>query len=67
MKKGQPRSLSKAQLEVMNIVWERGEVTITEVWQALGERRKIARATAQTVMTRLEEKGWQAGAILHGR
>ena len=26
--------------------------------RTLSQRRKIARATAQTVMTRLEEKGW---------
>ena len=53
-----PPPLSAAQLEVMNIVWERGETSISEVWQELRQRRKIARATMQTVITRLEEKGW---------
>ncbi len=50
--------LSAAQLEIMNVVWERGEVTISEVWRELQQRRKIARATVQTVIFRLEEKGW---------
>ncbi len=58
MENPQPPPLSAAQLEVMHVVWERGDVSITEVWHALAERRKVARATVQTVMTRLEEKGW---------
>ena len=50
--------LSASQLEIMNIIWERGETSISEVWQELQSRRKIARATVQTVIGRLEEKGW---------
>ena len=42
----------------MNVVWDRGEVTVGEVWQELSERRDISRNTVQTTMTRLEEKGW---------
>jgi BlaI family penicillinase repressor len=58
MDKELPPALSAAQLEVMDVVWRRGETTISEVWQELAGRRKIARATVQTVMARLEEKGW---------
>src|SRR5436305_1749492 len=50
--------LSEAQLEIMNIVWARGEVTVADVWKALAGRRKVARNTIQTLMARLEEKGW---------
>lgn len=50
--------LSEAQLEIMNIVWDRGEATVAEVWKALGARRKVARNTVLTMLTRLEEKGW---------
>ncbi len=50
--------LSAAQLEIMKVIWERGETTISEVWQELRSRRKVARATVQTVIGRLEEKGW---------
>jgi predicted transcriptional regulator len=50
--------LSEAQLEIMNVVWDRGEVTVAEVWKALSGRRKLARNTVLTMLTRLEEKGW---------
>jgi BlaI family transcriptional regulator, penicillinase repressor len=50
--------LSAAQLEIMNVVWDRGEVTVGEVYETLAARRKIARNTVQTTMVRLEEKGW---------
>jgi BlaI family transcriptional regulator, penicillinase repressor len=50
--------LSEAQLEIMNLVWDRGEVTVAEVWKALAERRPLARNTVQTLLLRLKEKGW---------
>src|SRR3954470_19023422 len=50
--------LSEAQLEIMNVVWDRGEVTVADVWKALTTRRKVARNTVLTMITRLEEKGW---------
>jgi predicted transcriptional regulator len=59
MGKTAPRPpLSEGQLEIMNVVWDRGEVTVADVWKALLERRKIARNTVLTMLTRLEEKGW---------
>ena len=50
--------LTAPQLEIMRVIWERREATISEVWQELQMRRKVARATVQTVIGRLEEKGW---------
>ena len=50
--------LSEAQLEIMNVVWQRGDVTVAEVWKALSAQRKVARNTVLTMLTRLEEKGW---------
>ena len=50
--------LSQAQLEIMNVVWERGDVTVADVWKALLDHRKVARNTILTMLTRLEEKGW---------
>jgi predicted transcriptional regulator len=50
--------LSEAQTEIMNVVWERGEVTLAEVCDALSARRDLARNTIQTQLTRLVEKGW---------
>jgi predicted transcriptional regulator len=50
--------LSQAQLEIMNIVWEQGDVTVADVWKSLSSQRKVARNTILTMLTRLEEKGW---------
>jgi BlaI family transcriptional regulator, penicillinase repressor len=50
--------LSEAQVEIMNVVWDRGECTVGEVWSELSKRRSIARNTVQTMIVRLEEKGW---------
>jgi len=50
--------LSEAQMEIMNVVWNRGEATVADVWKALGSRRKVARSTVLTMLTRLQEKGW---------
>src|SRR5258708_3889295 len=50
--------LSEGQIEIMNVVWDRGEVTVADVWRALSARRKVARNTVLTMINRLEEKGW---------
>ena len=50
--------LSEAQMEIMNVVWDRGEVTVADVWKAVASRRKVSRNTVLTMLTRLEEKGW---------
>jgi len=50
--------LSEAQLEIMNLVWDRGEITVADVWKEIATRRPVARNTVQTLMVRLEEKGW---------
>lgn len=58
--------LSDAQLEIMNVVWDRGEVTVGEIWQELSARRGVARNTVQTLVTRLEEKGWLSHSLQRG-
>jgi predicted transcriptional regulator len=50
--------LTKSQRELMEIVWAKGEVTVTEVRDALEEKRDLARNTVLTMMVRLEERGW---------
>ena len=54
-------ALSEAQLEIMNVVWDGGEVTVTDVWNVLAGRRQVARNTVLTLMDRLEKKGWLKG------
>ena len=58
MAKPETSPLTAAQREIMEIVWERGRVTVSEVRDALAARRQVARNTVQTMMVRLEERGW---------
>ena len=50
--------LTPAQLEIMNLFWEQGELGVAQVWRLLSARRKVARNTVQTMLTRLVERGW---------
>jgi predicted transcriptional regulator len=50
--------ISKAQREIMEIVWQRGEVGVGQVWRTLAARRPVTRNTVLTVITRLAAKGW---------
>ena len=50
--------LSESQREIMEIVWESGEVSAAEVREILAESREVARNTVQTLMTRMYDKGW---------
>ena len=58
MAKNAPQLLSEAQQEIMEIIWDRGEVSVSEVWDSLRERRDVARNTVQTMIVRIEQKGW---------
>jgi len=55
-----PRNLSPANLEIMKIVWEKGEVSVSDVVQAINAKRKnkVRRTTVQVQMNRLEDYGW---------
>ncbi|HEV3415208.1 MAG TPA: BlaI/MecI/CopY family transcriptional regulator [Pirellulales bacterium] len=51
--------LSAAQMEIMNAVWDRPRgASVAEVWKTLSAKRKLARNTVQTMLVRLEDKGW---------
>ena len=54
------RKLSPANLEIMKVVWEKSEVTINDVVDAINSKRKnkVRRTTVQVQMNRLEEYGW---------
>lgn len=53
-------NLSPANFEIMKIVWQKGEVTINDVVEAINAKRtdKLRRTTIQVQMNRLEEYGW---------
>jgi predicted transcriptional regulator len=51
--------LTKQQRDIMEIVWSRGEVSVNDVRDELKRGgRGLARNTVQTMLVRLEEKGW---------
>lgn len=50
--------LSRAQREVMEIIWDKGEASALEVTDLLNETRPVARNTVRTLMERMEAKGW---------
>ena len=51
-------ALSVAQLEIMEIIWQRGEASARELREILSETREVARNTVRTLLERMEEKGW---------
>ncbi len=54
------QKLSDANLEIMKLAWQKGEVTINEVLEAVNatRKKKLKRATIQVQMRRLERYGW---------
>jgi predicted transcriptional regulator len=51
----QPR-LSKLELQIMDVLWERGVVSIREIQEAFPEKTRPAYTTIQTTVYRLELK-----------
>jgi len=49
--------LGKLELQIMNVVWDRGKATVHDVKNALS-RRKPAYSTILTMMRKLEAKGY---------
>lgn len=49
--------LGRLELQIMNVVWDRGKATVHDVKNALS-RRKSAYSTILTMMRKLEAKGY---------
>lgn len=49
--------LTELQLEIMGVLWDRGEATVEEVREGLGPERELAYTTLSTLLTRLERRG----------
>jgi predicted transcriptional regulator len=54
-----PRSatLTPQELEIMKVVWQKGDVTVRDVYETLLDRRKVAYTSVMTMMKILEGKG----------
>ncbi len=57
IKPSEPK-LTPAQLEIMDLFWQQGELGVAQVWKLLVDRRSVARNTVQTMLTRLADRGW---------
>jgi BlaI family transcriptional regulator, penicillinase repressor len=51
-------TLTPQELELMKIVWQKGQATVRDVYETLLEHRKIAYTTVMTMMRVLEKKGY---------
>lgn len=51
-----PPKISSAEWEVMNVLWEKGPLTATEVFEALPSGHEWKQKTVNTFLTRLVEK-----------
>jgi BlaI family transcriptional regulator, penicillinase repressor len=49
--------LTRQELQIMRIVWERGEATVRDVCEAISRKKKTAYTTTLTLMGILEAKG----------
>lgn len=57
-------SLPEGQREIMEIVWDQGEVSAFEVREILARTRSISRTAVRTTLERMEEKGWLAHRVV---
>ncbi len=51
-------AVSPSETEILRLVWQLDKATVQEVCDSLPTRRKIAYATVQTLLRRLEKKGY---------
>ncbi len=53
-------TLTPAQHEIMEIVWEVGDAgaSVTEIWESIAETRTLTRTTVLNQVDRLEKRGW---------
>ena len=58
MGKQKLRATSPAETEILRLVWQLEEATVQGICEALPAKRKIAYKTVQTLLRRLEDKGY---------
>jgi len=56
MSKTPPR-LGRVQLQIMEILWRRGQATAREITDEMSRRAPVAHSTIQTLLRKLEAKG----------
>jgi BlaI family penicillinase repressor len=58
MGKRKLRSISPTETEILRLVWELNEATVQQIREQLSSDRKLAYNTVQTLLNRLEQKGY---------
>jgi predicted transcriptional regulator len=58
MTKRQLQAMSPAETEILRLVWQLGQATVQQVCNQLPPKRNIAYKTVQTLLRRLQEKGY---------
>ena len=49
--------LTELQIAILRLLWERGEASVAEIWEALYEERRLAQTTIATLVARLQRRG----------
>src|SRR5439155_1011893 len=49
--------LTERQLAILRVLWDRGEATVQDIWEALHAERGLAQTTVATMLSRLERPG----------
>lgn len=50
-------TLGRVQLQIMQVLWDKGQATAREITSCISETEPIAHSTVQTMLRVLEEKG----------
>lgn len=58
MTKRKLRAMSPAETEILRLVWQVDEATVQQICDLLPPKRSIAYKTVQTLLRRLEDKGY---------
>jgi predicted transcriptional regulator len=49
--------LTELQLAILRVIWDKGEATVQDIWEALHADRGLAQTTVATMLSRLERRG----------
>jgi BlaI family transcriptional regulator, penicillinase repressor len=51
------QQLTELQLAILRVIWDKGEATVQDLWEALHADRGLAQTTVATMLSRLERRG----------
>jgi BlaI family transcriptional regulator, penicillinase repressor len=51
------QQLTELQIAILRLLWERGEASVAELWEALHAERGLAQTTIATLVARLQRRG----------